>query len=66
VTVVEAEKSYNTLARVKNFLRATMAQDRLSTLDGIYIARQLDYNSIIDTFANIKAFKELTYIITNI
>lgn len=63
VTVAEAERSFSTLARVKNFLRSTMAQDRLSSLGTLAmepdLARQLDYNSIIDTFANKKARKAI-------
>lgn len=56
VTVAEAGRSFSTVARVKNFLRSTMAQDRLSNLSTLAVeyilARQLDYYSTVDTFAN--------------
>ena len=53
VTVVQAERSFSTLARVKNVLRSTMCcQDRLNSL-GILaaearLARTVDFHSIIE------------------
>ena len=55
VTVAEGERSFSTLARVKNCKRSTMNQDRLSSLSLLSIecqlARTLDYSDIIESFA---------------
>lgn len=52
VAVAEAERSFSTLTSVKSFLRTTMAQEPV-------LAIQLDFNSIIDNFANKKARKAI-------
>lgn len=61
VTVAEAERSFSTLSRVKNVFRSTMCQDRLTSLGTLAIearlARQLDYEPVIDMFARAKSRK---------
>ena len=61
VTVAQAERSFSTLARVKNVLRSTMCQERLTSLGMLAVecklARKLDYDSIIELFASRKARK---------
>ena len=63
VTVAQAERSFSTLARVKNVLRSTMCQERLTSLGMLAVegrlARTIDYNSIIELFASRKARKVL-------
>ena len=63
VTVAQAERSFSTLARVKNVLRLTMCQERLTSLGMLAVegrlARTIDYNSIIELFASRKARKVL-------
>ncbi|XP_047141109.1 uncharacterized protein LOC124816117 [Hydra vulgaris] len=55
VTVAQAERSFSTLARVKNVLRSTMFQDRLSNLRRLAIeaplARKLGFDAVIELFA---------------
>ncbi|XP_075210251.1 uncharacterized protein LOC142317579 [Lycorma delicatula] len=52
--IAEAERSFSMLAKVKNFLCSTMAQDRLSSLRSLaiepFLVRQLNSNELIDTF----------------
>ena len=61
VTVAEAEQSFSVLKRIKNYLRSTMCQMRLTSLGTLAVeselAKQLDFNEIIETFANKKARK---------
>ena len=61
VTVAEAERSFSVLKRIKNYLRSTMCQMRLTSLGTLAVeselAKQLDFNEIIETFANKKARK---------
>ena len=61
VTVAEAERSFSTLARVKNVIRSTVSQDRLKSLGTLAVearlARTVDFNSIIELFASRKARK---------
>ena len=61
VAVAEAERSFSALARVKNVLRSSMTQQRLSDLGTLImestLARQLNFSDIIDTFASRKARK---------
>ena len=65
VTVAEGERSFSTLDRVKNCKRSTMKQDRLSALSILSIeselARKLDYNDMIESFAQKKARRALIY-----
>ena len=59
VTVAEGERSFSSLSFLKNSLRTTMLQDRLNSLALIAIeseiAAQIDYEDIIDGFANLAA-----------
>ena len=61
VSVAPAEQSFSTLARVKNVLRSSMYQDRLSSLGVLAVeapeARKLSFDSITDHFAGLKARK---------
>lgn len=61
VTVSSAERSFSVLARIKNFHRSCSTQERVSGLGTLCIeaplARQLDFDSIIKTFATQKARK---------
>jgi hypothetical protein len=58
VTNCSAERSFSTLKRVKNYLRSRMTEDRLNALSVLSIeselARALDYDDIIDSFATRK------------
>lgn len=55
----EGERSFSTLSRVKNHLRATMSQDRLDDLAVMSIEsdllRALDVTALIDDFAHEKS-----------
>lgn len=59
VTVASAERSFSKLKLIKNYLRSTMSEQRLSGLAILSIenarAKQLDLNHIVDTFAELKA-----------
>ncbi|KAL4131914.1 hypothetical protein QTP88_009146 [Uroleucon formosanum] len=61
ITTASAERSFSKLKIIKNYLRTTMVQERLSDLAIISIERDLceniDYNDIIEKFAEIKARK---------
>lgn len=61
VTVAEAERSFSALKRIKNVLRSTMCQDRLTNLAILAVepelARKTDYKKLIDHFADKKARK---------
>ena len=61
VTVAQAERSFSALALVKNVLRSTMCQDRLSSLGTLamepYLCRDINFDNIIDQFVNRKARK---------
>ena len=63
VTVAQAERSFSTSARVKNVLRSTMCQERLTSLGMLAVegrlAKTIDYNSIFELFASRKARKVL-------
>lgn len=63
VTVAQAERSFSALARIKNVLRSTMGQDRLSGLGSLAmepdLARSLNFDNIIDRFASKKARKAI-------
>lgn len=61
VTVAQAERSFSYLSRIKNVLRSTMGQERLSAL-GILamesrLARNCDFSKIIENFASAKCRK---------
>lgn len=61
VTVAEGERSFSKLSYIKNYQRSTMTQYRLTDLGTLAIesklARQLNFDNIIDHFANLKARK---------
>jgi len=61
VTVASAERSFSKLKLMKNYLRSTMSQLRLSGLAVISIeydeVNQLDLNKIIQDFVTVKARK---------
>lgn len=58
VSITSGERSFSKLKLIKNYLRSTMGQDRLSDLALISIESSLcdslDINDIIDDFANLK------------
>ncbi|KAH1183266.1 hypothetical protein KIL84_004758 [Mauremys mutica] len=62
VTVAGAERSFSRMKPIKNILRSTMTDDRLSALAVISIenkiARSLDYDALINQFAENKARKK--------
>ena len=51
----EGERSFSALSRMKNQLRITMSQDRISALGLLYIEsdvlRELEFSDLIDDFA---------------
>ena len=61
VTVSEGERTFSKLTLVKNSLRSTMHQDRLCSLMVLScerdLAKTLNYDEIITSFANRKARK---------
>jgi len=61
VSVAQAERSFSVLSRIKNCYRSTMGQQRLSDLALLSIecklARTLDFDPIIQSFAEKKARK---------
>lgn len=58
-TNCEGERSFSLMARVKNFLRSTMCQERLNSLAILSIeselARSMSYDDVIDNFAELKS-----------
>lgn len=62
VTVASAERSFSKFKIVKNYLKNSMSQDRLSNIAILNIERsrsdELDIEKIIDNFANAKARKK--------
>ena len=61
-TNCSGEISFSTLERVKNYLRASMGQDRLNALALLSIetklVQEIDYGDIIDVFVRTKARKK--------
>ena len=61
VTVAQAERSFSVLIRIKNYLRSTMCQMRLTSLGTLAVeselAKQVNYDVLIESFANKKARK---------
>jgi len=61
ITVAAAERSSSKLKIIKNYLRSTMSEERLSGLSIISIenkrAQQLNLDEVIDKFAQVKARK---------
>jgi len=62
-TVASAERFFNKLKFVKNYLRSAMSQTRLVDLARLNIepsiARQVDFDNVIRTFANKNTRKSL-------
>lgn len=62
VTTTKAERTFSKLKLIKNYLRSTMAQERLSNLSLLSIenqwARKIDCNKVIDKFASMKSRKK--------
>lgn len=62
VTNAEGERSFSRLKRVKNELRTTMTQTRLTALSLLTIEselmKELDFEDVIDTFACAKSRKK--------
>ena len=61
VTVATCERSFSKLKLIKNYLRSTMSEERLSDLAMLSIenerARKLDSSKVVDIFAQEKARK---------
>ena len=61
VSVASCERSFSKLKLVKNYLRSSMGQERLTSLSIVSIeydvASSLNYDDIIDDFASSKARK---------
>jgi hypothetical protein len=59
VTVVSCERSFSKLKIIKNYLRSSMAQDRLSNLSIVPIeydiAKTINFDYVIDEFPSVKA-----------
>ena len=60
-TAASAERSFSKLKLMKNYLRSIMGQDRLTNLARLSIesdiAKQIDFDSVIRSFAKKKASK---------
>ena len=58
VSSAQAERTFSRLKLIKNYLRSTMGEDRLSALAILYIERDLaekiDFSIVIDKFAKLK------------
>jgi len=73
VTVATAERSFSKLKLIKNYLRNSMGQDRLSNISILNIERnvtnQVGLEKMISTFADLKTrnknFLKLKYITSN-
>ena len=62
-TVASAERSFSKLKLITNYLRSNMKQDRLNNLARLSIesgiVKQIDFDTVIRSFANKKARKAL-------
>lgn len=62
VTTATAERSFSKLKLIKNYLRSTMSQERLTGLSILSIendtTRETDFNLIVDSFAALKSRKK--------
>ena len=62
----ESERSFSVLKKIKNVLRSTMLDDRLTALARLNIEvdlfRSLDFDNIINDFAKAKSRKKYCYI----
>ncbi|XP_047140917.1 uncharacterized protein LOC101239212 [Hydra vulgaris] len=61
VSVASWERSFSKLKLIKNYLRSTMGQSRLSDLAILYIqcefVKSIDFDNVIDKFASLKVRK---------
>ena len=61
VSVATCERSFSKLRLIKKYLRSTMLQERLTSLAILSIERKvansIDFDSVIDKFASLKARK---------
>ena len=61
MTTAKAERSFSKLKLIKNYLRGSMAQDRLRSLSLLSIvnaiAQVISFDEVIDEFADVKARK---------
>ena len=61
VTVAQAGRLFSVLKRIKNYLRSTMCQMQLTSLGTLAVeselAKQVNFDVIIESFANKKARK---------
>jgi hypothetical protein len=61
VTVASCERSFSQFKIIKNYLRSSMAQHRLSNLSILSIeydiAKTINFDNIIDEFSSVKARK---------
>ena len=61
--VASAERSFSKLKLITNYLRSNMKQDRLNNLARLSIesgiVKQIDFDTVIRSFANKKARKAL-------
>ena len=68
VTLASAERSLSKLKLIKNSLRNAMSQERLNDLAILSIenelARQVNFDDLIDTFASRKARTVIYFILT--
>ena len=65
VSSASAERSFSRLKIIKNYARSTMEESRLSDLSLLSIERstseKLDFDNVIQTFANIKNRRKNLY-----
>ena len=57
VTVAHSERSFSKLKIIKNYLRSTLSQSRLTNLSLVSIEHEIEVSDIIKDFANAKARK---------
>jgi len=61
VTTVTAERSFSKLKLIKNYFRTTLDQEKITNLAIISIEHEIvdemDFDDIIDTFADLKSRK---------
>lgn len=62
ITTAKAERTFSKLKLIKNYLRTSMGQNRLSNLALLSIenqrARKIDFNKVINNFSSVKSRKK--------
>lgn len=63
ISNASGERSFSVMARIKNFLRSTLGQQKLNSLSLLYIEKELlnnsiNYDKLIDEFAEVKVRKK--------